>query len=78
MIISVVRDANLNGKGLTQLEVIDGIRRKWWPDAPDNRIRPMFWSLWKQKSVLVRKRDKYFLANMNEKEAPTRELEGAS
>lgn len=60
MILTVVREANRHGEGLTLSEIFDAIRQRWWADAPSNRLRPMVWSMWKEKGILKREGERYF------------------
>lgn len=62
MIVWAVREANRLGNPPTQMEIVEAIRRKWWPEASADRLRPMIWQMWKKRGVLTRRKERYHLA----------------
>ncbi|MCI0598685.1 MAG: hypothetical protein L0Y60_04060 [Beijerinckiaceae bacterium] len=71
MIIWVVRDFNASDKAPTTMQIVESIRKKCWPNAPSNRIRPMIWSLWKTKGILTRRKERYYAEPAEKDEAPS-------
>lgn len=51
LIMTILRECQRQDVGLEPREIVEGIRHRFWPDAPTDAVGPIAWRMWKRKEL---------------------------
>jgi hypothetical protein len=66
----LLRPHLLDDPGMEPKDILNEIRKRWWPDAPSTSVGPIAWRMWKKEGRLVKDGNLYSLPPHGDRAPP--------